>query len=119
VAERVARAIVPNIRSAEIEFARRRRVDDLDAYGLTIRAYPLVLASNPEAARRALELLDRAMEFDPDYALAPALAGWCHAQLVLHNGTPEPAAETARALLLAQRASILDCDDGGVSHLLS
>jgi TolB-like protein/Flp pilus assembly protein TadD len=111
VAEGVARAIVRNIRSAEIDLARRRRVEDLDPYGLAMRAYPLALASNPEAARRALELLDRAMEIDPDYALPPALAAWCHAQLVLHNGTPEPAAEKAQALLLAQRAGILDHDD--------
>lgn len=111
IATAVARAVVPNIRGAEIEFARRMRVEDLDAYGLAMRAFPLALAANPEGARRALELLDRAMEIDPDYALPAALAGWCHAQLVLHNGTQEPAAERTQALLLARRAGVLDGDD--------
>ena len=111
VATGVMRGIVPKIRGAEIELARRRRVEDLDAYGLTMRAFPLALAANPEGARRALEMLDRAMEIDPDYALPAALAAWCHAQLVLHNGTQEPAAERTQALLLARRAGILDGDD--------
>jgi TolB-like protein/AraC-like DNA-binding protein/tetratricopeptide (TPR) repeat protein len=104
-------AILPHIRSSEIERAQRRRPNDLDAYGLTMRAYPLVLASHPGAARQALDLLNRAMEIDPDYAPAAALAAWCHAQLVLHNGTGAPGEERKHALLLSERAGILDPDD--------
>lgn len=111
VAEGVVRGLLSSIRHAEIDRARARRVEDLDGYGLAMRAFPLVLAANPDAAGRALELLDRAMEIDPDCALPAALAAWCHAQLVLHNGTKQPAAEKAQALLLAQRAGILDTDD--------
>src|SRR5262249_863427 len=73
--------------------------------------FPLVLATYPSAAHRALNLLNRAMEIDPDYAPVTALAAWCHAQLVLHNGTPSPDAERTRALLLSDRAGILDADD--------
>jgi tetratricopeptide (TPR) repeat protein len=51
------------------------------------------------------------MEIDPDYAPATALAAWCHAQLVLYNGTPSPSQEQTLALLLSDRASILDQDD--------
>jgi AraC-like DNA-binding protein/tetratricopeptide (TPR) repeat protein len=111
ITEGVLRAILPGIRGAEIERTQRQRPEDLDAYGLTMRAFPFALAANPDAACRALDLLNRAMEFDPDYALPVALAAWCHAQLFMHNGTEQPAKEKERALLLAIRAGVLDSDD--------
>ena len=111
VIEGLMRAIPPHIRGSEIERAQRTRPNDLDAYGLTMRTYPFVLASYPRAAHQALDLLNRAMEIDPDYAPATALAAWCHAQLVLHNGTGSLGEERTRALLLSERAGILDPDD--------
>jgi adenylate cyclase len=107
-------AIPPQIRGVEIERVRRSPPNELNAYGLTIQAFPLVLASYPGATMRALELLNRAMDFDPDYAPATALAAWCHAQLVMHNGTAAPAEERARALQLGERAGVLDPDDPAV-----
>ena len=105
------RAILPHIRGSEIERARRKRPEDLAAYGLTMRAFPFVFASNPAAAKQGLEFLSRAIEIEPDYAPATALAAWCHAQLVLYNGTPSPNQERRDALLLSERAGILDPDD--------
>jgi TolB-like protein/AraC-like DNA-binding protein len=107
----VMRAILPHIRGSEIERARRKRAEDLAAYGLTMRAFPFVFASYPAAAKQALELLHRAIELEPDYAPPAALAAWCHAQLVLFNGTLSPDRERADALLLSDRAGILDPDD--------
>jgi adenylate cyclase len=107
----VMRAVLPNIRAAEIDRARRLPPQNLDAYGLAMRALPLVFASRPDAARRALELLHRAMAIDPDYGLATALAAWGHGQLVMYNGTSEPAEERSLALDLVKRAAILDGDD--------
>lgn len=107
----VVRVILPSIRGAEIDRARRAPPQNLDAYGLAMRALPFVFASRPEATRRALELLHRAIEIDPDYGLATALAAWCHGQLVMYNGTSAPAEETLRALQLVQRAAILDDED--------
>ena len=109
--ESVMRAMLPQIRGSEIERARRRRPEDLAAYGLTMRAFPFVFASNPVAAKQALEFLNRAIEMEPDYAPSTALAAWCHAQLVLYNGTPSPVQERKNALLLSERAGILDPDD--------
>jgi adenylate cyclase len=111
VTESVMRAILPHIRGSEIERARRRRPEDLAAYGLTMRAFPFVFGSNPAAAKQALEFLYRAIEIEPDYAPATSLAAWCHAQLVLYNGTPSPSQERKTALLLSERAGILDPDD--------
>ena len=111
ITESVMRAILPQVRRSEIERARRKRPEDLAAYGLTMRAFPFVFASNPTAAKQALDLLYRAIEIEPDYAPATSLAAWCHAQLVLYNGTPSPAEERKHALLLSVRAGILDPDD--------
>lgn len=111
VVEGIVRAILPNIRRSEIDKARRARPQDLDAYGLAMRALPFVFASRPEATRRALELLHRAMDIDPDYGLATGLAAWCHGQLVMYNGSAAPAEERACAIRLAQGAAILDSDD--------
>ena len=66
VTEGVMRAVLPRIRGAEIERVRHQRPNDLDAYGLATQAFPLVLATYPSAAHRALSLLNRAMEIDPD-----------------------------------------------------
>jgi adenylate cyclase len=113
--ERIAAGVIEsvplNIRGAEIERAGRRPPRSLDAYGLAMRALPFVFASSPDATRRALELLQRAIEIDPDYGLAAALAAWCHGQLVMYNGTLAPAEDKLYALKLAERAAILDDED--------
>lgn len=107
----VVHVISTNIRGAEIDRVQRARVQDLDSYGLAMRAFPLICASQPDSTRRALELLHRAVEFDPDYGLATALLAWCHAQLVMYTGTPAPAEEKLRAVQLMHRAAALDDDD--------
>jgi adenylate cyclase len=111
VVSSVSRAILPSIRGAEIDRARRAPPQNLDAYGLSMRALPFLFASCPVASRRALELLHRAIEIDPDYGLATALAAWGHGQLVMYNGTPAPAEERSRALHLVHHAAILDDGD--------
>jgi TolB-like protein len=107
----VTRVISPRIRGAEIDRVQRALPENLDAYGLAMRALPYVFASRAEASLRALELLNRAIEIDPDFGLAAALAGWCHGQLVMYNGTPTPREDTVRALQLVRRAAILVDDD--------
>ncbi len=58
-----------------------------------------------------MDLLQRAMEIDPDHPLAAGLAAWCHGQLVMYNGSSTPDEERRIALRLAQRAGIFDHDD--------
>jgi TolB-like protein/AraC-like DNA-binding protein len=111
VTKGVMQAVLPHIRGSEIARAQRKRPENLDAYGLTMRAFPFVFVTSPVAARQALDLLNRAMEIDPDYAPATALAAWCHAQLVVYNGTHAPEQELKRSLLLSERAGILDPED--------
>ena len=48
VTEGVVKAILPNIRGAEIDRARRKRPEDLDAYDLTMRAFSFRICIEPE-----------------------------------------------------------------------
>jgi serine/threonine protein kinase/tetratricopeptide (TPR) repeat protein len=79
-------AVEPTLRKAEIERARRKRPDSLDAYDLFLRALPLVGTSMPEDADRALELLEEAIRLEPDYAIAHGCIAWCHEQRYLRGG---------------------------------
>ena len=106
-------AVLPRIRGAEIERARRRPPNELDAYGLTILGLSVgarepSLRSHPRA-RKLLNCV--AMDIDPDYAPATALAVWCHGQLVLYNGAPSISEERTHAQQLCERAAALDPDD--------
>src|SRR5262249_7866332 len=73
VAISVAGVIEPTLRQAEIERARRKRPDSLDAYDLYLRALPFAYASMPDDANKALELLDQAIRLEPDFAAAHAI----------------------------------------------
>jgi hypothetical protein len=64
----VVAAIEPSLRQAEIERVKRKRPDSLDAYDLVLRAIPLVYPAMPDEAAKALPLLERALEMEPDCA---------------------------------------------------
>ena len=74
----VVGAIEPSLRQAEIERAKRKRPDSLDAYDLYLRALPHATAVMPGEADKALALLGQALALDPEYPPAHALASWCH-----------------------------------------
>jgi adenylate cyclase len=95
--------IEPTLRQAEIERAKRKRPDSLDAYDLYLRALPLAFTAMPQDADRALALLERAIELEPDYAAAHAIIAWCHEQRYLRGGLQE---ETKRAALRHARNAI-------------
>jgi|SRR5579862_116773 len=82
----VVGAIEPSLRMAEIERVKRKRPDSLDAYDLVLQAQPDVYSRMPERAKKALLLLDRALAFDPAYALAHAYAAECHHSLFIRGG---------------------------------
>ena len=48
----VVGAIEPNLRRAEIDRAKRKRPDSLDAYDCYLRAFPLAYANTPEDGAR-------------------------------------------------------------------
>lgn len=95
--------IEPTLRTAEIERARRKRPESLDAYDLYLRALPFAFTAMPLDADKALALLDKAVELEPDYAAVHALIAWCHEQRYLRGGLHE---EAKLAALEHARAAI-------------
>jgi adenylate cyclase len=85
----VVGAIEPTLRSAEVERAKRKRPDSLDAYDLVLRALPDVYSRMPAQEEKALVLLERALALDPNYGLAHACAAHCHHTLFLRGGLNE------------------------------
>ncbi|MBV8536126.1 MAG: adenylate/guanylate cyclase domain-containing protein [Alphaproteobacteria bacterium] len=105
----VVGAIEPSLRQAEIERVKRERPDSLHAYDLLLRALPDVYVAMPDEAERALQLLDRALALEPDYALAHAYAAWCHEIRFVRAG--QQPAEREAALRHAHAALANGPDD--------
>ncbi|CAN5155012.1 adenylate/guanylate cyclase domain-containing protein [soil metagenome] len=112
--ESIVGAIEPSIRQAEIERARRKRPDRLDAYDLYLQALPFAYANTPADTDKALRLLDASLLLDPNYPAAHAHAAWCHEQRFFRGGFhPE---DHAAALEHAGKALKIGMDD---PHALS
>jgi TolB-like protein len=110
IAARVAGQLSPNLRSAEITRAGLRPLDDRTVYELMLTAYPHFWSLRREGNERAAELLDQAMERDPDYVPAMALRAWVYAQQTTYMWSDDPAADRTRGLALAERA-VLRAED--------
>ena len=80
VASSVAGVIEPTLQAAEHRRSVQRPTDDLTAYDLFLQAYALYSVSR-EGVRRALELAERALERDPNYGSALAVATRCHTNI--------------------------------------
>ena len=64
------------IRRSEEAQAERRPINDFDAYALTLKGMTLKHKFTPEAYSRGRQLLARAIELDPQMALAPTILGY-------------------------------------------
>jgi len=107
--ESIAGVLEPTLRRAEIERARRKRPDRLDAYDIYLRALPLVYANTPAATNEALRLLSAALQLDPDYAAAHGCAAWGYEQRFLRGGFH--AEDREAALHHARMALTLGAED--------
>ncbi|MBV8429021.1 MAG: adenylate/guanylate cyclase domain-containing protein [Hyphomicrobiales bacterium] len=104
ITENIVGAIQPSLLLAEIERTRRKRPESLDAYECMLRAYPFIWAFDPVANTTALDHLQRAIEIEPEYSPALALAAWCQARKVIYNWTPALDEAKAEGLRLAKLA---------------
>jgi adenylate cyclase len=73
VASSVAGAIEPKLRQSEIERARRKPTDSLDAWDLYLRALAPRYQYTEESSGEAISLLERALAIDPSCAPAAAM----------------------------------------------
>jgi TolB-like protein len=112
VAESVVGAIAPAVEKAEIERARRKPTESLDAYGLYLRGLAAFYQfGNRQANEEALRLFNSAIELDPDFAVAYGRAALCYLWAKNSGWFSDTANEIAEVQRLAQRAVELGKDD--------
>jgi TolB-like protein/class 3 adenylate cyclase len=114
VTESVVGALAPTLHKAELERARRKPPDNLDAYDYVLRALPHIFANTPPEARTAIPLLTEALRLDSNYAYAHALLSGATAQIFRSAAGQERAALRKTAEQHARRALTLDSDDSRV-----
>jgi adenylate cyclase len=107
----VVSAIQPKLFQAEIALATRRRPEDLTAYYYFLRALQQAILATREGLAEALRLVQHALERDPGFAAAAALAGECHSENVLRNYAIDPQFERKEAVRLMRLALSLDDHD--------
>ena len=104
---KVVGALLPSLRVAEIERARRKPLESLDAYDLYLRALAARHAQTREGSDEALRLLERAIKLDPTFADAAVIAGTTWATRVI-NGWTTDGREQKEALRYLRLAVGLD-----------
>ena len=77
VTENVVGAIEPNLQLAEIERARQKPTKNLEAYDLYLHALPPLYTLEKSGLDESLRLLNSAIEIEPTYSLAKAMAARC------------------------------------------
>ena len=107
----VVGAIAPKLEQAEIERAKRKPTESLDAYDYYLRGMASFHQGTREANDEALPLFYRAIELDPDFASAYGMAAWCYAQRKMNGWVTDRAQEIAETARLARRAAELGKDD--------
>jgi len=114
MASSVVGAIEPKLRQSEIERARRKPTDSLDAWDLYLRALELRYQYTEESICQAIALLERALAIDPSYAPAAAMIGWCRLHQRAHGMGHLKDVEVGEAVRLARRALEVGKDDPDV-----
>lgn len=111
VTSRVVGAIAPKVQQAEIERARRKKTEALDAYDLLLRGMAHVHQATAAANAGALALFGRATEIDPEFATAYGMAAYCYIWRKSSGWMDDQKQEIAEAARFAYRAVELAKDD--------
>jgi adenylate cyclase len=113
VAISVAGIIEPTLQAAETARTAGRPTDDLTAYDLYLRAFPMFLSASRQIPE-ALRLLEMAIARDPNYGPALAWAALCCYRLVNDNRSEDLAADVRKGTDFAKRALEVAEDNPGI-----
>ncbi|MEY9741935.1 tetratricopeptide (TPR) repeat protein [Bradyrhizobium japonicum] len=111
VTSSVISALFPQLERAEIERAKRKPTENLQAYDYYLRALSSFYEFTREQNIEALRLIRLAVEIDPGLASAYALGAYCYLQRKIFGWTIDAAQELNDTRRLARRAIELDKDD--------
>src|SRR5262245_60727245 len=111
VTMRVVGEIAPKLEQAEIDRAKRKPTDRLDAYDYYMRGRANLNRGTREATDEALGQFYQALQIDPDFASACAMAAWSHLWRKVNGWMTDRSQEIAEGARLAHRAVELGADD--------
>lgn len=111
IATSVAGAIAPQVELAEIERAKRKPTASLNAYDCYLRGLAHLHRGSRESINEALPLFHKAIELDPEFASAHAMAAWCYFWRKVNGWMADRWAEIAEGERLARSAVELGRDD--------
>lgn len=107
----VVGAIAPKMEHAEIERAKRKQTENLDAYDYYLRGLAAVYQWKIEANEEALALFSQAVELDPTFASAYGMAARCYSMRKASGWIVDPEKEIAETVNLARKAAQFGRDD--------
>jgi adenylate cyclase len=111
VAISVAGAIAPRLIAADAELAKRKPPESWDSYDFYLRGIALFVQHTSETTDRALEFFRKAINLNPEFALANVRAAGCLLMRAEFGGLPLTDEERAEALQLTNRALALGEDN--------
>jgi len=116
VIQKIVTALVVKLTRDEQERLVRKGTDSLEAYDCILRGSDYFYRFTKEANAQARKMFERAIDLDPEYALAYSLLGFTHFMEWSFQWSQDPQS-LERAFELAQRATLLD-DSVSEAHSL-
>jgi TolB-like protein/tetratricopeptide (TPR) repeat protein len=110
----VVGAIMPRLEQAEIERAKRKPTENLDAYDYYLRGTEYLYQNTRESIDRAMPLFARAIELDPAFASAYAAGAVCYHRRLISGWMADREKEVREAARLARAAVAFGKDDAAV-----
>ena len=107
----VVGTIAPKLEQAEIERAKRKPTESLDAYDYFLRGMAAFHRFSRRANEEALALFSKAIERDPNYGAAYGMSARCYLQRVGFGWVGDRQHEIVETRRLAQLAASLGRDD--------
>ncbi|MDQ4123839.1 MAG: protein kinase [Acidobacteriota bacterium] len=117
ISEKVARSLIPHLTGIETKQLQKRGTNNAEAYEAFIRGRFYWSLQTEDGFSRAIKLFERAVELDPDYALAYSAIAEYYIFLAIHCVLPFAEA-TRRAKKAALKAVELDPDSAEAYNAL-
>jgi len=111
IAISVVRTIAPQVRERELMRAMRKHPQNLTAYDLVLQALDLLYRMDYDSFSRARGLLEQAISYDPNYALAYSYVALWYVFRMGEIGSPDPDGDIAAGARYATDAVELEGDD--------
>jgi TolB-like protein/class 3 adenylate cyclase len=107
VTQKIIAALTVKLTEDEQKRLLHRYTDNMEAYDLYLRGLEYFSRVTKESNIQARQVLNKAIDLDPDFAAAYALLGWVHSREWTQGWSPGPQ-PLNRAIELAQKAIALD-----------